>query len=429
MAKFYSVSPSNAQYVDGSNSSTHFSRFGQEILTSSSKLVGHAVGQVDVWVSRVGSPTGTATVTVRKGSDDSIAYTVGSLDVTTIVKDGSFPSNPTTFGNASTSTNTYALVVGDKILIEFSGGNSSNYLRCGDSGSGNTPYESGSNSRAVEYWSSKGYYLQNDPRDFAANFWDATGGGGGAPPSPPPPSSPPPSPPPPPPTVGYVTNTAKDLAAIMWTVASVPPPPPPSPPPPPGQPPPPPPGSPPPVGTPPGPPPQGIVPIYIVINPFHSGRFLSSTGAAGSSQAFIRVGEMVNSNDSQFIGVVIKEVDVYMEKIGNPKGTVTVNLRKGIDDSVAFTFGTQDVTQMPNNYVLYQFVGLANTYAMKKNDKILVEYNDTSSDKDNYIGVDEADLDPFDGADTCSVYYTVARVYNTSTSKDICGNIWKDVFS
>src|SRR5690242_7314961 len=126
MAKFYSVSPSNAQKVDNSNSSTDFSRFGQEVLTSSSKLVGHIIGQVDVWVSRDGSPTGTATVTIRKGSDDSIAYTVGSIDVTTIVKDGNFPSNPTTFGDASTSTNTYALVAGDKILIEFSGGNSSN---------------------------------------------------------------------------------------------------------------------------------------------------------------------------------------------------------------------------------------------------------------------------------------------------------------
>jgi hypothetical protein len=65
-------------------------------------------------LKRTGSPTGTAQVVIRKGTDDSIAATIGTVDVATI------PTTDTliTFTNTS---NTYKIAEGDKLLLEHPG--------------------------------------------------------------------------------------------------------------------------------------------------------------------------------------------------------------------------------------------------------------------------------------------------------------------
>jgi hypothetical protein len=58
-----------------------------------------------------GGPTGTTTVVIRKGSDDSIAATLGTIDVSTLTNTDKLY----TFTNTS---NTYKIAAGDKLLIE-----------------------------------------------------------------------------------------------------------------------------------------------------------------------------------------------------------------------------------------------------------------------------------------------------------------------
>lgn len=418
MAKFYSVTSNNPQHLD--NSSSDYQRYGEEVVDSSSKLLGKIIGQVDVWLAKVNdSVSGTVYCRIRD-SNDTIQCEIGHLDCSTIAQASEFPNNPTTFG--PNNNNSYALQVGDKVLVEYTSGSSSSYIRVGEDN--NAPYDSGTHSYAIYYQNGK--YGRNTPsRDFAANFWDVVGGAPPPPPTPPPPGPAPPAPPPPPPppAVGtYTYNLARDLAGNFWTIGSgvaSPPPPVPSPIPPP----------PPPVpgGIPPPPPPPGVLFIFYLVPNLEEGpKFLSGTGQAGSSQAFIRIGEVANGSKSQLIGKIPKEVDFFLTKVGNPTGIVTMNIRKGIDDSVAATMGTLNAVSMSTNTTMYTFINRNNTYALKKGDKILVEYS--GGDANNYIGIIDSDDDPYDGAQSCSIYYTVSKVYQTQTSNDICGIFSADIF-
>jgi len=124
------------------------------------------------------------------------------------------------------------------------------------------------------------------------------------------------------------------------------------------------------------------------------------------------------------IGKVIKEIDTDLKVIGSPKGTLTITIRKGIDDTIATTMGTIDVSTIPgqDTYSTYKFVNRNNLYALQKNDKILAEYSGGNSS--NYVGINTDPDDPYDGSRTCTVYYTVSKVYNTDTSRDTMFVLW-----
>jgi hypothetical protein len=77
--------------------------------------------QVSLVLKKTGNPTGTAQVVIRKGTDDSIAVTIGTIDVSTITTSDAVY----TFTNTS---NTYGINPGDSLLIEYTEGNSSNFI-------------------------------------------------------------------------------------------------------------------------------------------------------------------------------------------------------------------------------------------------------------------------------------------------------------
>lgn len=93
-------------------------------ITGSCALKGASVfpKRVVVSLKKVGSPTGTAYVRMRRSSNDSIGCEFGSIDVSTLTTD--FVEYTFTNINNTVPTDTND----DKILVEYNGGNASNYV-------------------------------------------------------------------------------------------------------------------------------------------------------------------------------------------------------------------------------------------------------------------------------------------------------------
>ena len=94
-------------------------RIGLYLTGSACDLKGKAVKKITVRLRKVGSPSGNYSVTIRKGSDDSIVKTFGTASANSLT---------TSFTDYTYTdlTNTYVMTTNDKILVEYSGGDSSN---------------------------------------------------------------------------------------------------------------------------------------------------------------------------------------------------------------------------------------------------------------------------------------------------------------
>lgn len=91
-----------------------YTRSGQKFTTWSAGII----GGISIPVSKTGSPTGTASVTVRSVSDDTLLGTLGTFDVSTVTGASVTVSNPVI---VPTAQSVY-------ILVEYSGGNASNCI-------------------------------------------------------------------------------------------------------------------------------------------------------------------------------------------------------------------------------------------------------------------------------------------------------------
>ena len=113
----YSVAGSNSYGTTFSTgSSTDTTGQGEKILPASS-LVGTAVKRVAVILKKAGNTTGSINVRIRKGSDDSVAMEIGSLDASVLTTaDQRFEL---------TASSTYTLQANDKVLVEWAGTGSS----------------------------------------------------------------------------------------------------------------------------------------------------------------------------------------------------------------------------------------------------------------------------------------------------------------
>ena len=107
--------------ASNSGSSNYYLQYGEWIRGTSSPLYNKNIKRVDWPLRKSGNPQGNATVVVRKGSDNSIATTLGTIDVSNLTS--SF--NYQTVENQAAS---YNMVVGDRVLIEYSGGDSNDYI-------------------------------------------------------------------------------------------------------------------------------------------------------------------------------------------------------------------------------------------------------------------------------------------------------------
>jgi hypothetical protein len=123
---------------------SHNLRAGQRIETTSSKLYNRILEGVSVSLNAIGAPSGNITCNIRK-ADDTIAVRFGT------------PYNVNQLSMAFTTisclntANTYALKNGDKIVVEYSGGDANNYVEMDTNTT--KPFE-GANSDLVAYVSS-----------------------------------------------------------------------------------------------------------------------------------------------------------------------------------------------------------------------------------------------------------------------------------
>jgi hypothetical protein len=110
-----------------SGSTTNYLRFGQGVTQTSSPWIGKSINRVEITIADEGNPTGGTGggvhCRIRKASDDSIAATLSPVaSETEILAAGKL----FTFENL---TNTYKMAFNDKLLFEYDGGNSTNYVK------------------------------------------------------------------------------------------------------------------------------------------------------------------------------------------------------------------------------------------------------------------------------------------------------------
>jgi hypothetical protein len=88
-----------------------------EMITPASVLKGESVKQVDVILKKEGSPTGTITVVARRGSDDNVSVTFGTIPASSLT------DSDQTFSLTAPASHTFG--DNDKVLVEWDGSGSS----------------------------------------------------------------------------------------------------------------------------------------------------------------------------------------------------------------------------------------------------------------------------------------------------------------
>ena len=82
-------------------------------MTSASTLIGNSIKKLTVILKKAGSPTGTITVLVRKGTGDSVGITFGTIQATSLT------TTDQTFTLEAPTSHTFA--ANDKVLVEWAG--------------------------------------------------------------------------------------------------------------------------------------------------------------------------------------------------------------------------------------------------------------------------------------------------------------------
>jgi hypothetical protein len=163
------ITPSGGPFVSiysvaGSNSyGTMFSTGAiaqGEVLTPSSSLIGSAIKRVAVVLKKAGNTTGPINVRIRKGSDDSVAMEIGSVDASALTTaDQRFEL---------TASSTHTLQANDKVLVEWAGtGSSADVVHVKRSGA---DAFNGTNTYFVSQ-KVNGSYTNSTTRDLAGDWY------------------------------------------------------------------------------------------------------------------------------------------------------------------------------------------------------------------------------------------------------------------
>jgi hypothetical protein len=84
-----------------------------EIVSGGSTLLGAPIRRVDVLLQVAGAPTGAVNVVVRRGTDDSVALALGTIEAQSLSAE--------TQRYSFEATTSYELAANDKILVEWEG--------------------------------------------------------------------------------------------------------------------------------------------------------------------------------------------------------------------------------------------------------------------------------------------------------------------
>jgi hypothetical protein len=133
-----------------------------ELLTPTSTLIGEPIKRVSMILRKSGNPTGTISVILRRGSDNSVALRFGTIDATTLAE------TDQTF--TLTAPSSYTFAVNDKVLVEWPGTTVSTdqvWVKRRYSSDPSTGFD-GSNTRAV-WWA--GAYSSHLGSDLAGEWF------------------------------------------------------------------------------------------------------------------------------------------------------------------------------------------------------------------------------------------------------------------
>jgi len=161
----------------------------------------------------------------------------------------------------------------------------------------------------------------------------------------------------------------------------------------------------------------GLTVLYQVAKDTSQVAFVGSTGGN-----WLRASEKIVNTSSKLYNKVIKQVDVYLSKVGSPSGTAQLVIRDS-NNNIRVTMGTVSVSTIVssnNDLTLYTFQNTNNTYALNPGDKVSFEY--TSGDSSNYIRVGRSSTESFDGSNSEISLYDTS--WHDTSSKDLCGNMW-----
>jgi calcineurin-like phosphoesterase family protein len=103
------------------NSTSFYKKFGTEILGSDAPLYDVDIKRIEWPMRKSGNPTGDATIVIRRGSDNSIAKTLGTINVQDLTTSFDYKA-------VENTTSSYTTVVGDRIMIEYTGGDDNDYI-------------------------------------------------------------------------------------------------------------------------------------------------------------------------------------------------------------------------------------------------------------------------------------------------------------
>ena len=123
--------------------------------------------------------------------------------------------------------------------------------------------------------------------------------------------------------------------------------------------------------------------------------------SANEGYTFYRAGQRINRISA---GAVVNRIRLYMDKVGNPKGVGSCVVRKVSDDSIVGTFGTVDLSSLPDASASRPKWVLFNTMDIKipnKGDyRIVFEWDTAGGNSANYPRVRYNNINAISGVFT-----------------------------
>jgi len=134
-----------------------------------------------------------------------------------------------------------------------------------------------------------------------------------------------------------------------------------------------------------------------------------------------QVGQYIANANGNLYGKIITRAELFLERVGNPTGTLGVAMRKWSDpENVIETIGSRDVTTIATSPTVYVFENTGATHVTEVEDYLAVKFVGQESSS-NYIRVYRRADSPI--ANSHLVNYDGSQMRNVS-DYDIAGSIY-----
>lgn len=153
-------------------------------------------------------------------------------------------------------------------------------------------------------------------------------------------------------------------------------------------------------------------------------------GTATDPDAYERIGEKADLTDSKLKLKKISKVLVWLRKIGNPTGTgkVFCRIRRQLDDTTIANIGEVLVSSISTAVAGTQkefITSPVSIYAVQQDDSILIEYDDSGSDDNNYVEVAVTSTDAIDTNKSILVGFDrIFTIYDLFPTKDLIATMY-----